>query len=93
MKTSHSPIKPYQPILSYTMKTPMELNRTNYLMNSTGTLPTTIHNRSHSREGVSASKYEPKVGIIRLKIHELMVQRPESELSLILKLYINDSES
>ena len=72
----------------------MDFNRTNYQMSSTGNLPT-IHNRSHSREitSTSVSKYEPRVGIVKLKIHELMVQRPESELSLILKLYLNDSET
>ena len=46
--------------------------------------------RSQSRDSVPKG-CETKVGVIKLQIHELMMQRVESEVSLLLKLYLNDN--
>ena len=34
---------------------------------------------------------QKRIGLIKVKIYELMMQRQQNQLSLILKLYINDS--
>ena len=48
-KSSHSPNRPFQPILSYTMTTPIEQNRSNFLLNTTSNQFNTTR-RSNSKD-------------------------------------------
>lgn len=86
-----SPIKT-APIYSYSVANHADSERVNYLMNKT-TLTNREFKRSVEKMSDSMEKIElsTQKGTIRLKIHELMMQRFEEDVSLILKCYLNDN--